>query len=42
MFGNSIRNSVAKAPTSTQTKLREIKQASKEQQFYENYIQKRT
>lgn len=41
MFGNSIRNSALAqkaAPTSPQTKLREIKQASKEQQFYEKYI----
>lgn len=44
MFGNSIRNSTlaTKAPTSPQTKLREIKQASKEKQHYEKYIQQRT
>ena len=44
MFGNSIRSSVqaTKPPTSPQAKLREIKQASKEKQHYEKYIQQRT
>ena len=37
MFGNFIRNSVNKDLTSPMTRLRDIKKAHKEQEFYEKY-----